>query len=233
MSIALLDKAFACTRCLSFPPFFSVAGIFLLLITPALAQTVSFDRNDWPVDNGPAAVVVADFNGDGIPDIATANFNTDTVSVLLGNGDGSFQPAINTVTHDVPACTSTGTDCNLGLAAGDLNGDGIPDLVVLDSTAYATVLLGNGDGTFQVGTRYYVGEGPKAIAIADFNGDGALDLAVASGGIGVAIRLGNGDGTFQDIWPVSSSGGPLYVSLVAIDLNGDGIPDIATANLNT
>src|SRR5215469_11365498 len=203
MSIALLDKAFARTRCLSFPPFFSVAGIFLLLITPALAQTVSFDRNDWPVDNGPAAVVVADFNGDGIPDIATANFNTDTVSVLLGNGDGSFQPAINSSTNDVPRCTETGTNCNIGLVAGDLNGDGITDLVVLDSTAYATVLLGNGDGTFQVGNRYDVGEGPKFIAIADFNGDGILDIATSSGGIGVSIRLGNGDGTFQDNWVVS------------------------------
>src|SRR5215471_10582327 len=194
MSIALLDKAFACTRCLSFPPFFSVAGIFLLLITPALAQTVSFDRNDWPVDNGPAAVAVADFNGDGIPDIATANFNTDSVSVLLGNGDGSFQPAINSGTNGVGRCTDTGTNCNIGLVVGDLNGDGIPDLVVLDSTAYATVLLGNGDGTFQVGTRYFVGEGPIAIAIADFNGDGALDIAVSSGGNGLIVRLGNGDG---------------------------------------
>jgi len=143
----------------------------------------------------PVAIVVADFNGDGIPDLAITDA-VSTVTVLLGNGDGTFMaaPALTTGTYPVVPG---------GLVVADFNGDGIPDLAVVNSivgnnnTGNVTVFLGNGDGTFTtVASNPSVGGGAQSIVAGDFNGDGIPDVATGVYGDGVILLLGNGDGTF-------------------------------------
>src|SRR5438552_2544520 len=127
-------------------PFLLVAATLICWSTlpaPALADTVSFvGRRDFASGGlWPSSVAVGDFNGDGIPDLAVVpgGFPLNIVSVLLGNGDGTFQAARNFATgaHSV------------SVAVGDFNRDGVPDLAVVNFTSSSvSVLLGNGDGTF-------------------------------------------------------------------------------------
>jgi Bacterial Ig-like domain (group 3)/FG-GAP-like repeat len=194
-------------------------------------------------------VAVADVNSDGKLDVVVANYcgsipsggtcgvsYEGTVGVLLGNGDGTFQPA---VTYD------SGGELTIGIAIADVNGDGKPDLIVANDCAppycggSVSVLLGNGDGTFQPAVSYVTGGidgvGAHSVAVADVNADGKPDLIVANwcadsncdGSVGVL--LGNGDGTFQKV--VTYSSGGMYAEFVAIsDVNGDGKPDLLVAN---
>jgi hypothetical protein len=189
---------------------------------------------------GTPSVAVADLKGDGKLDllVATGCASGSCVGVLLGNGDGTFQPVVT---------YSSGGFTALSVAMADINGDSRPDLVVAnrctDSSCTASsvgVLLGNGDGTFQTAVAY--GSGglfASSVAIGDLNGDGKPDLvvgnvstsgSVASGNVGVL--LGNGDGTFQTA--VAYNRGGYGATSVAIgDLNGDGKPDLAVANCST
>src|SRR2546428_14468 len=199
----------------------------------ALGQTVSFTpAATFGVGTHPQSVAVGDFNGDGKPDLAVANAGSDTVSVLLGNGDGTFQAARTVAAGSGPVF----------LAVGDFNGDGKPDLAVADyvfaadyacfrcsrSTTYS-VLLGNGDGTFSAARTLGVGSGPWSVAVGDFNRDGKLDLAVANfSSSTVSVLLGNGDGTFQAAQTVAAGTSPISVAVA--DFNGDGKPDLAVAN---
>jgi hypothetical protein len=157
---------------------------------------------------------VGDYNGDGIPDLAVASGYDGKVSIVLGNGDGTFQ-------------AGQGYILGYALAAGDFNGDGRADIVGIGTTA--SIMLGNGDGTFQAPQRYAAGNDPVSVAVADFNGDGHLDLAVANaaypGTPSVSIFLGKGGGTFQAA-PTYDAGG---YSVAVGDFNGDGIPDLAAA----
>jgi acetyl esterase/lipase len=142
----------------------------------------------FTVGANPAAVVVADLNGDGRMDVATANLESDNVSVLLGNGDGSLAPAQNYQVGRAEA-----------LAVGDFNGDGNLDIVTANRHAFVSVLLGNGNGTFQLPCDFWAGAEPVAVAVGDFNGDGRADLAVAqvySGQLSVLLNSGPqpGDG---------------------------------------
>jgi hypothetical protein len=188
------------------------------------------------------SVVVADFNGDGKPDIAVANqcaqdqvpfCNNSNVGVLLGNGDGTFQAAVTYV-------PSPNSLFAISLAVADINGDGKPDIVVLYSGCDAHscsgggafMLIGNGDGTFQAPGQDYASGGIQAssLAVADVNADGKLDLLIANyQSASVGVLLGNGDGSFQGA-VTYDSGGNSASSIAAADLNGDGILDIVLAD---
>lgn len=185
---------------------------------------------------GPVSVAVADLNKDGTPDLAVANCPrgsqgaTGSVTTLLGNGDGTF-----TALADSP--TAGGQP--LYIAAGDLNGDGIPDLVVTDMNNGAptpgnlTILLGKGDGTFTpTAASPVTGSIPYSVAITDLNGDGKPDLVTADAGSNsLTVLLGNGDGTFGA--PLSPAAGTDPIFAAIGDFNGDGIPDVAAANNST
>ena len=208
---------------------------------PAVAQTVSFiARRDFPAGGAPFSLVVGDFNGDRVPDVAVANYGSHDISMLRGHGDGTFQ---------APLTFATGGRWPVSVAVGDFNGDGRPDLAVANSGTDArpcchydpgdvSVLVGNGDGTFQAPLTFGGGEHPSAVAVGDFNGDGKLDLAVTSyesclgctfhGPGRVSVFPGNGDGTFQP--PRSFDTGSLPIIVAVGDFNGDGVPDLAVAN---
>jgi Bacterial Ig-like domain (group 3)/FG-GAP-like repeat len=230
-------------------------GVLLNNGNGTFGTAVAYSSNGW----SPNAVAVADVNGDGKPDIVVVNqcatnfascVSTDgTVAVLLGNGDGTFQTA---ATYDSGGIT-TGGITTMSLAIADVNADGHPDLVVVNRcgssnnfcTGHATVsvLLGNGDGTFQPAvTNDTGGFYANAVAVADLRGDGKLDLVVANacGPVGcplgltpqpgsVGVLLGNGDGTFQaaTAYPTSAA---LTLFVAVADLNGDGILDIAASD---
>ena len=185
-----------------------------------LLSAISFQTTTYAADSHPKAVVIADLNHDGKPDIAVANESTQDVSILLGNGDGTFQLAQN-----FPAGNSP-----YAIAVGDLNGDGFPDLVVANFRSdTVSLLLGNGDGTFNPPVAITVPADPTDVAIGDFNGDGKPDLLVTSEVNGqhsqgsISLLLGNGNGTFKPAQYVGGADGPL--TLAVGDFNGDGIPD--------
>ena len=166
-------------------------------------------------------IATADFNGDGIPDLAVVNSGVNSVTILLGKGDGSFTAS--------SASPTTGSTPD-AIATGDFNGDGIPDLAVANANgASVTVLLGKGDGTFTLSATPATGNYPDSIAVGDFNQDGIPDLAVANlfGG-SVTILLGSGTGTFSVAGNGNLVSNPNGISTG--DFNGDGIPDLAVAN---
>ena len=176
-------------------------------------------------------VVVGDVNGDGKPDIVVLNQGTPGtasdpggVMVLIGNGDGTFQSPVNYAVGTNPSA----------LAAGDVNGDGKPDLVIgtydTNFNGYVAVMLGNGDGTFKTPVLYPGQSGMTDIVIQDMNGDNKPDLVLTSccGETEMSYLLGNGDGSFQP--QVMFSGGPGPYFIAVADFNGDGKPDLAVAD---
>ncbi len=196
----------------------------LLSATTTRAQgcaTPSFGAaTNFGVGRAPISVAVGDFNGDGQPDLATANFFSNNVSVLLGNGAGGFGGATNFGAGDFPQ----------SVAVGDFNGDGKPDLATANEDSNnVSVLLGNGDGSFGAATNFGVGITPDSVAVGDFNGDGKPDLAVANYNSGnVSVLLGNGMGGFGAATNFGAGAGPSSVAVG--DFNGDGQPDLAVAN---
>ena len=190
----------------------------------ALAHTYAVGRES-------KGVAVGDLNGDHKPDLVVTNSGDNTISILLGNGDGSF-----TLAHTYSVGVAP-----YGVAVSDLNGDHTPDVVVANTgDDTISVLLGNGDGTLQPQTTYVTGAGPSSVAIADLNGDGMPDLAVANsetpikiGNPGlVSVFLNKGNGAFGNKTDYAAGYNPQ--SVVAVDLNGDGKPDLALAtNLDT
>jgi hypothetical protein len=188
----------------------------------ASAQSQQFvPRVTYPVGQTPQEVAVGDFNGDGIPDLVTANSGDGTISILLGSGHGAFMPAKN-----YPATPLAGA-----VAVGDFNGDGKLDIVVASfGTGNVGVMLGNGDGTFKpfatIDQANTLAEGD--LLVGDFNGDGKLDFIVANYNPdgdpvqGLSVYLGKGDGTF--VLKVRYPGSLIAIGLA--DLNGDGRPDV-------
>ena len=166
----------------------------------------------------PTSVAVADVNNDGRPDLVLTKKGSSSVSVLLGNGKGSFSAPV-----DFPAGTAPG---NVVLA--DINGDGKIDVIVSDSaTGAINVLAGNGDGTFGAPVSYAAIANPTSVALGNFKGNGKIDLAVLSS-TGIALLTNDGSGHFSTPASLSVSAQPL--SLLAADINGDGHDDIVTTN---
>jgi hypothetical protein len=171
-------------------------------------------------NNNPRSVAIGDFNRDGKLDVAAANPGANTVTILPGNGGGTFQPAIILAAGTSPTCA----------VVSDVSGDGRPDLVVANSGSNdVSVLLGNDDGTFQTARTFAADIGPAFVAVGDFNGDARPDLAVANTGSGtLSVLLGNGDGNFQP--PQTFPAGAGVWSVAVADFNGDTRPDLAAAN---
>lgn len=178
----------------------------------------------------PNCVAAADFNGDGILDLAVSNKSNDTVAILLGNGDGTFQGAVTYSVGNGPFPT--------WVVAADFNNDGKPDLAVVNDREGASggtvaILLNNGDGTFGAATLTNTGISPVSVAASDLNGDGNQDLWIGGEGTS-AVMLGNGDGSFQvpTVYQTDpNAGGPSSVAVG--DFNGDGFTDVAGANSST
>ena len=182
--------------------------------SPILAATAVVN-----VGNGPQSIAIGDFNGDGKPDFATANFSGNSVSVVLNNGSGGF------TTSTVAAGANPSY-----LVAADFNGDGLQDLAVANSgDGTVSILLNDGSGGFNA-SIVTVGSTPAGLALADFNGDGKLDLAIANAGDAtISILLGDGHGGFSaTAMPVGGS----PISIASGDFNGDGRPDLAVGTLN-
>ncbi|UCF04894.1 MAG: VCBS repeat-containing protein [bacterium] len=178
---------------------------------------------NYPAGDSPHSVISSDFDGDGDIDLAVANFDSDNVSVLLGNGDGTF---------------ATGEDCGAGdgphsVISNDFNGDGYVDLAVANfDSDNVSILLGNGNGTFASAVNCGTGESPRSVTSNDFNGDGKVDLAVAHHCIAtdvmISIHFGYGDGTFASGENAGAGNGPQ--SVTSDDFDGDGDSDLAVAN---
>ena len=180
--------------------------------------TAAVPYNTAPKPNG---VAVGDFNNDGAPDLVTVNTApTSSVSVLLGNGDGTFRPAQNYPVGNNP----------YAVAVADLNGDHNLDLVVTNHDSNTvSVLLGNGDGTFRPAVSYSAGQTPLALALGDFNGDGKPDIVVTNDypSDRVTVLLNNGDGSFQSGASYGTGWHPYSVAVG--DFDRDGKLDIMTS----
>jgi hypothetical protein len=209
--------------------------------SPSFASlTVVINRGDGsfpsraalPVPKYAYSAVVGDFDGDGKPDIAIASETTDStgqftggvISLLPGNGDGTFQPHLDSPTSNVP----------FEIAVGDFNGDATLDLVVAEETPFSSFLstwIGSGNGTFSEGLGQVTSSTVRSIAVGDFNNDGKLDVAaVIDGTDAVSIFVGKGDGTFAG--PVAyatapMAGSPPYHNVLTADFNSDGKLDLA------
>jgi Pro-kumamolisin, activation domain/Bacterial Ig-like domain (group 3)/FG-GAP-like repeat len=187
-----------------------------LVLLPA--QTLAVD--DQPIADG-VAVASADLNGDGIPDAVTANADDNSITVLLGRGDGTFAAPTRLPLDGSP----------IQIVLVDANQDGIPDVFAAMMNGAVNVLLGNGDGTFRSAGMVPVGDSATAIVQGDFNSDGIPDLAAYSGVASsieaspcIFILLGNGDGTFRRLGTYLS--GEVVTGLALADFDHDGAVDL-------
>ena len=172
----------------------------------------------------PRSVVSADFNRDGIDDLAVVNSNDSTVSILLGKIDGTFGPRVDYAVASGPQRA----------IPRDLNADKVIDLIVSASMnvrggGAISVLLGNGDGTFQTAASYATGNNPLAVATGDFNHDGKLDVIFTNGDVNRAsVLLGNGNGTFPSYTNYLDGGDAIAIAVATP--NGDALCDLAVVS---
>ena len=202
--------------------------LFASFALVSAAQVYTFNAATFGTGNNPSAAATGDFNGDGRLDVAVVNYNDNTVSVLLGNADGSYEPHVDYQVGTGP----------VGVVVADFNSDSKLDLAVVNAncpTAPCTklgtisVLLGNGDGTFQTAIPHNVGKGPTSIAAGDLDRNGKMDLVVANGqDNNVTLLLGNNNGTFTTLRSLAVGTNPKSVAID--DFNGDLKPDIVVAN---
>jgi hypothetical protein len=165
------------------------------------------------------AVLLKDVNGDGKIDIISVNYGTSTVSVFLGNGNGTFRAASQFAVTQNP----------LVIAAGDFNRDGKLDLAVASATK-VSILLGTGTGSFSLTHNFAAGRGINGIASVILRGNGIADLMLADPAANtVTLLYGNGNGTFAS--PISFATGSYPVSVAVGDFNGDGALDVAIAGM--
>lgn len=214
------------------------SSLVLLMVPAARAQLQFSGPTNYPVGTAPVwPIAVGDFNGDGKQDMAVVNRGSGNVSILLGNGDGTFQNAFNVDTGSAPAPPAF-------VAVGDFNGDHKLDLAVGNGSVNTvsntvSILLGNGDGTFQLPIQYNTGISADYVAVADFNNDKKSDLLISNIPIGplyqsdISILLGDGDGRFQAPMVTSITSGHGTTPWLAIaDFNEDGKLDLATGDAN-
>ena len=173
----------------------------------------------------PRAVALTDISGDGKRNLLVANFSGNSLSVMLGNGNGTFGSQ-RTFSAGVPQTYG------ISLVVQDINGDGKFDALVAGNgeNGVVSVLLGNGNGTFAAQKTFGAGPNTYGLAVADVNGDGKQDIAVVDNSLlagSVGILLGNGNGTFAAMQTVSS--GTYPQSIAAGDVNGDGPADLVVA----
>ncbi len=173
----------------------------------------------------PWSVAVDDFDRDGIEDLITADANPDNISVMFGNGDGSFQPPQFFPTGEFPVL----------IELGDFDRDGAPDAVTFnEESGDIAILFGNRDGSFQAPQHFNLGDFPSEVAVGDFNRDGALDLSAIDAGLdNVVVSLGNGDGSFQtpQSFSVREDVRRDVLGISLGDFNRDGALDIVTTLL--
>jgi FG-GAP-like repeat/FG-GAP repeat len=196
------------------------AALLFAFSANALAQTVTFTRDDVPSFAGARAIATADFNRDGRPDIAIANSARNSVTILLDRAGAGLTRA-----GDFPVAAGP-----FDLATGDFNRDGIPDLAVANADGNSiSVLLGRGDGTFSRNDIAASGQNPRGIAVADVNNDGKPDLIYSGYATGVVqVLIGNGAGGFtKGVTYVSSALHPQ--GLATADFDHDGHLDVAVA----
>jgi hypothetical protein len=208
------------------PGTYPYAGTFTGYINVLIgngAGSFSADNIQTFSDPDPSSVAVGDFNGDGNPDLAVTASEQNSVSVLLGNGNGTFGNPTNYYTGIIPT----------SIAIGDVNGDGKLDLVTANFFSNSvSVFLGNGNGTFAPATFLSTGPNPESVAIADLNRDGKLDIVTANdnGSSSVSVLLGNGNGTFGTALNYPS-GGTAPPAVAVGDFYPDGYPDLVVANI--
>jgi len=198
----------------------AMAALLFLTSEFSLGAGITFSTPvGYQAGEVPSAVAVGDFNGDGNLDLAVANLVSNDVSILLGNGDGTFQPALSYSAGSGPE----------SIATGDFNGDGRLDLAIANFVGNTlSILLGNGDGTFQPARSFSVAGSPAVVVAGDLNGDTKVDLVVAlSGANRLVVLLGDGQGGLQTFASYGVNGNP--TSLIVADLNGDTLPDLAVA----
>jgi hypothetical protein len=192
---------------------FANQGLDRVVVAQPSASSVLVDRNEGLLD--PAAVQLADLNGDRIPDLLVVNSGANDVLIYPGLGNGQFGPEL-----DAGFGFATGTD-PVSVTVDDLNGDGRTDLLVAnkgsnDLTTLLNVPTASDGFTFNAGPRLAAGTGPAATAVQDVNGDGIPDIVVSdSGSNQVRLLTGEGRGFFQDVTPtvfnVGSDPGPIFV----------------------
>ncbi len=199
----------------------SLGGVFLVrdLIERAADRHVQFTRSDFPAA-GPMSVGVADFDGDGNPDVVFTNAATNTIDILFGDGTGEFKRRVS-----IPSSTEPER-----VAIADFNGDSIPDLAITHRNSHdVSAMLGDGHGAFRETFRWPTKGRSRWVTAADLNGDGKPDLVVAcSAAQKVLVLLGRGDGRFDGAQEYEANGEPAAV-LVG-DFNGDGFQDVVTAD---
>ncbi len=193
---------------------------FALAAQAAFAAPIIDAKTDFTTGTNPQSVATEDFNADGRPDLAVANQGSDTVSVLLRDGSGSFGAKTDFAAGSFPQSVTT----------EDFNGDGHPDLAVANYFSNTvSVLLGDGSGSFGAKTDFTTGDGPSSVTTDDFDNDGRHDLAVANYNSGtVSVLLGDGSGSFAVKADFTAGDGS--ISVTTEDFNADDRPDLAVAN---
>lgn len=223
---------------------FTTSGFHDLLVTDPEANAVSVllsngddtfkEATGSPITVGkePSALLTGDFNGDGNQDFIVTNFQDNTFSLFLGNGDGTFTPAAGSP-FPLPS-TAQGP---IAMTQADFNGDGIQDIAIANrSTNNVEVLLGVAGGTFSLApsSPFPVGQFPVALASGDLNNDSHQDLAVLNQTDNtISVLLGNGDGTFAAAANSPLATGQSPTALAINDFNADGNLDIAVTDPQT